>query len=460
MYKRGHGLRAAPTCLLLLGLSLAPLASEAAGRRQTSRSREGQSTAPQETPFQEEYPKLRIGGLLDVRFARTDDTAASLEGGLGKTRYGGARLDPSRLAAEKASLFRLSQASIVFQAELSSDLGTTAHLNLDAEPDRDRLRARVDLIEATVYYRPSLTSTVYLDLRGGIFYPPVSLEHKGFAWTPSYSITPSAINSWIGEEVRVTGGELGLVYNGLSNSLSVSGAGFGGNDPAGSLLAFRGWALTDRMTGLSDRLALAPVSSIAPGGVFQTQAPWVSPFREIDGRLGYYAAAEWESFNRFLVSVLRYDNRADQTAFDGNQYGWKTDFAHLGVRLQVPGGLELLGQFLDGRSNMGFTPAGDIAVDAAFRAVYGLASFRRGRHRFSVRYDRFEIEDQDVLQPLDNNEEKGSGWTMAYLVRTGEKHRLAFELLGVDSDRPSRSTVGLPRDAREILFQASFQLEF
>ena len=33
-------------------------------------------------------------------------------------------------------------------------------------------------------------------------WPPVSLEHEGADWHVQDSITPSAINSWIGEEVR------------------------------------------------------------------------------------------------------------------------------------------------------------------------------------------------------------------------------------------------------------------
>ena len=137
--------------------------------------------------------------------------------------------------------------------------------------------------------------------------------------------------------MRVTGGELNLLWTGLSSELAVTGAGFGGNDPTGSLLAFRGWSLHDRVSGLSDRLPLAPIPSIGPGGPFsRTQPLWVSPFREIDGRLGYYGAAKWETFDRLIVTAMHFDNRSDQVQFDGDQYAWNTVFDDVGLWFAIP----------------------------------------------------------------------------------------------------------------------------
>ena len=39
----------------------------------------------------------------------------------------------------------------------------------------------------------------------GVSNPPFSLEHTGPAWTPRYTLTPSALNTWLWEEGRVLG---------------------------------------------------------------------------------------------------------------------------------------------------------------------------------------------------------------------------------------------------------------
>ena len=410
-------------------------------------------------PFEQEYPLVDWGTLIDFRFAATDDAVSVLDGGLGKTRYGaGAGSDPA--VPRGADLFRLSQLSFWMDAHASETLGVFAHANVDPEPDKRQHRGRVDLIEGFVFYRPQLTERFHLDVRGGVLIPPVSLEHPGEAWTTIYTITPSAVNSWIGEEVRVTGGELNLLWTGLSHELAVTGASFGGNDPTGSLLAFRGWSLHDRVSGLSDRLPLAPIPSIGPGGPFaRTQPLWVSPFREIDGRLGYYGAAKWETFDRLVVSAMHFDNRSDQVQFDGDQYAWNTVFDDVGLWFAIPGGLEFATQYLTGRSRMGRTPGGDDAVAIDFEAAYGLASYLRGRHQLSVRYDTFDIRDQDVaFGALDDNNERGDAWTVSYWLRTGERHRLAVEWMRVDSERAARVSLGLPPQAVEDLLQVSFRL--
>lgn len=88
---------------------------------------------------------------------------------------------------------------------MTKNVGAHAQLNIDAEPSEDQFRGRIDIIAGYVFYRPALTTILHLDLRGGVFFPPVSLENPGPAWTTVYTITQSALNSWIGEEVRPTG---------------------------------------------------------------------------------------------------------------------------------------------------------------------------------------------------------------------------------------------------------------
>jgi hypothetical protein len=97
-------------------------------------------------------------------------------------------------------------------------------------------------------------------------------------------------------------------------------------------------------------------------------------------------------------------------------------------------------------------------VDIEPRASFLLLTGSWGRHRLSVRRDWFEVEDRGPLFAEDDNREDGSAWTAAYLLRTGEKHRVALEALRLDSTRPNRSSLGLPPRAKELLVQLSLRL--
>lgn len=398
-------------------------------------------------------PKVEVGGVLDARLARTDDTLGWLDGGLGKTRYG------SR-AGERADLATLAQASLLVKANLSEVLAAQVHLNLDAEPEAAGRRGRVGVVEAFAGYRPELTPHLRLKARLGLFFPPVSLEHTGQAWTTVHTITPSAINAWIGEEVRAAGGELTATVSAGGHEVSVLGAAFGSNDPAGTLLAWRGFSLHDRQTAVGDELPRPPNPAFDTGGFFGRQAPWISPLREIDGRIGWYAGASWRKSGRFEARGLYWDNRGRPDVFDGFQYAWGTDFTSLGLRLQLPAKIELLGQHMVGGTLMGLMPDGVTMASAGFEASFGLITAAVGRNRLSVRYDRFHVDDRDPFQALDDNDEDGHAWTAAYSFQTGEHHRIALEWLRVESDRPWRARVGLPAHAEEDLLQASFRIHF
>ncbi len=392
--------------------------------------------------------RIKFDGVLDVRFGKTGAATGWLDGGLGKTRYGGAD-------GESANVLRLSQASLLMSVSRNDVLSARIHINIDAEPDREQMRGPIDLIEAFVSYCPVLSPQVRLKTRGGVFFPPVSLENRGTAWTTPYTITTSAINSWIGEEVRTTGVEATLVLSIASNELAFTGAAFGNNDPTGTLLAWRGWALHDRQTGFSDRLPLAPIPSIEPGGLFQQQPRFAQPFREIDGRLGTYSGICLK--NRYLeLNGIYFNNRGRQSDFDGFQYAWKTDFANAGVDVPLPGNFEILSQFMAGRSRMGAIEM----VNIDFYALYGMVTSSFGRNRVTLRYDNFRVQDRDQFVIGDNNNEDGSAWTFAYMLSLAEKHRLAFELLRVESDRPVRATLQIPIHSVDTLFQTSFRFQF
>jgi hypothetical protein len=404
---------------------------------------------------QDDAPHFSVGGILDARFIRTDTTRSWLDAGLGKARWG------SLVSGEEAELARLAQASLLLDASFGEVVQAHVQLRTDAEPDAFLKRGKTGLVEAYATWRPDLSPSVRLKMRAGLFFPPISLEHPLKGWTTTYTITPSAVNAWIGEEVRTTGLETSLVLKAArDNEITATGAVFGMNDPAGSALAWRGWALHDRTSITADELPFAPLPFFRPGGTFATSAPWVSPIREVDGRLGWYAGGSWRWPAVLDARALHYDNRGNPAAFDGRQYAWKCEFNNVGLRLELPGTVELLGQHLWGSSGMGVSPSGGLNVSIDYRATYGLLTARAGRHRFSVRYDKFEVEDRDANRVEDNNTDDGEAWTAAYLLQTGEHHRLAFEWMRITSDHLERAQIGLPVHAEEDLIQASFRVLF
>jgi hypothetical protein len=149
---------------------------------------------------QEEFPRVNIGAVLDGRFIVTDWPTSWLNGELGKNRYGGEN-DESR------ELGRLSQASLLLSIGLSDSLSARVQLSVDAEHNLVQKPAWLDLVEGLITYRTIFSPHSRLRIRGGFFFPPVSMENTDPAWTSPFSITTSAINSWIGEEIRVTGVE-------------------------------------------------------------------------------------------------------------------------------------------------------------------------------------------------------------------------------------------------------------
>jgi len=393
---------------------------------------------------QDHLPQFHFKMLLDGRFIVTGKEQSWLDGSFGKGRYGGDGNDSS-------SLVRLAQSSVLLSTSLTDAFSARAQINIDAEPDRKLDRYRIDIIEAIASYRFTLTPSTRLRFRGGIFIPPVSLENTDPGWTSPYSITASSLNSWIGEEVRTTGLESSFSWTGIGNEIVLRGAVFWQNDPAGTLLAWRGWALQDRQTGFNDRLPLPPISALTPEGLFPRQPLFVEPFREVDNSPGFYSGVDWTR-RGLELSALYYDNRADPTQFDGVQYGWNTNFVTAGTHINLPSNFELIGQYLKGNSVMGFHNM----VDIDFYAWYLLATMEQNRHRFTIRFDKFGVDDRDTYQLQDNNNEDGYAFVADWILKIRENHRFAVEYLHIKSDRPARSQSKLSDNA----FQASYRILF
>jgi hypothetical protein len=215
------------------------------------------------------------------------------------------------------------------------------------------------------------------------------------------------------------------------------------------------WEERSHQAALSNRLPLAFIPSLLPGGLFPQQPEYVQPFREVDGRPGYYGAFSWTN-RHFELNGLHYDNRGLETSFDGSQYAWDTTFGDVGIVLHLPANFEMLTQFLGGTSKMGFHSM----VDIDYQAVYVLLSRSFERNRLSLRYDAFRVDDRDRFVAVDNNNESGHAWTFAYLYSFAQKYRAAAVLLRVNSIRPERIEIGLPAHTIETLLQISFRVRF
>jgi hypothetical protein len=210
--------------------------------------------------------QLTVVGSVDVRWVHSTSDLSYLDGGLGKLRFDQDDTGPRLGRAFVASRLRVT------------DL-VTVHAVVDAYGDHDR--NPVDLSELWAEVRPFPTSALRWRVRVGAFYMPVSLENRGPGWSDVYSITPSALNTWIGEEFRTVGTEFEARWLGANSGylgdVSLVAAAYAWNDPAGALIADRGFALSDRPSTLFGRLGRPPVTF----------------YHEIDRRPGYYAGLSW-----------------------------------------------------------------------------------------------------------------------------------------------------------------------
>ena len=282
------------------------------------------------------------------------------------------------------------------------------------------------------------------------------------AWTSPYSITSSAINSWIGEEIKPTGLEITLDYGTEDHDFSVVGGAFIRNDPAGVLLAWRGWAFQDSKSTIFGRFSLPDILAIGPDGAFTEQAPFTETSAELDSKIGFYGGFDWDYQGIVAVNGLYYTNRGDPEALDGKQYAWDTEFLNIGVTLNLIEDFEIFGQIMTGNTKMGGFPFGGErrAVDVDFDSFYIMMSKTFGPHRISARFDDFSTTDLAFAIPIDLNNENGHSWLVSYSVDFFETHRLIFELLQVNSDRENRVDFGIDTYQKETQLQASYRVRF
>jgi len=376
----------------------------------------------------------RFTGFLSLRGIAVDGERPWLDRGLGKLRFGD---DDEPVAFGSANLSYRARFTPTF----------TLHASATAYGDGDHA---VDLDEAYLEWKPVPRSVWRWQARGGAFHAPFSLENTEPGWRSPFTVSSSAVNTWLGEELRTIGAEAQVTHagapSGSAHDFTVLGGLFRGDDPAGALLTWRGWSLSDRQTGLFEGLPLARLPAFAPGGSFYpVQGDVEHPFREIDGASGYYGGVQWDYVQRSRLRLQHWDNRGDPLTINlhDQQWAWRTRFDHAAWHLRLPASIDVITQYLWGDTEMdGFDGP---LVFARYRAGFLLVSHEFGRQRASLRYDRFRVDDRDST-PDDPNDETGHAWTAAWFL-AGERTkygswRVGAEYLQVASWRPARTLFG------------------
>jgi len=312
----------------------------------------------------------------------------------------------------------------------------------------------VDITEAFIEWRPYPQSQWRWRAKLGAFYPPISLENRGVGWQSLYSLSPSAINTWVGEEARSVGAELSATSVGatLGRDLDIGGVVgvYGWNDPIGVLIFERGWSLNDRVVPLF-------------GG---TRRPfrmsdhdrYIEPTHEIDDRLGYYAGVEAKWQGRHQLRLLHYDNRGDPAQQGYADDAWRTRFDSIGASVSLAG-LMLIAQAMQGDTAVGPSTDGRGMLIADYRAWFLLGSYSLDKHRVTIRHDRMHIESTRGAEFFDSNQ-RAQAWTAAYLYEHDSHWLAAAEWLRISGSLHQRELLGLPAEATEQQLQMVLRYSF
>lgn len=326
-------------------------------------------------------------------------------------------------------------------AQLGFDWQATDWLNLHAQGIASHFQnddqAGVTEAFADVHRGP-------LRLRAGLFFLPTSRENREDLWSSPYTITLSAVNSWIAEEFRPLGAELQWRHGDL---VTIGGSAFRGNDTAGALLAWRGWQLHNRLATYGD---VHPLPPLDPAFAEQRNDGSTAFGRDLDGRIGLAGRVRVATPDRWSVQFAHVDNRGDRFLYRG-EYAWQTRFNILSGELGSPDRTVLAAEWVGGKTGMGFAPAGFVQMD--FYAAYALLSHKRGRNRFSARYDVFATIDRDHSL-AEVNTEHGRAWLFAWMFDVTPHWRAGAEFLQVVGTRAGRP----PLDDRSVSVEVRYSL--
>jgi hypothetical protein len=354
---------------------------------------------------------------LDLRLVGADGPPSYLDGGLGVLRYGddrdGLQLGRARLA-------------------LAQDLGDFLTLRLDASAWGQHDKNPLDLTEAYLQLHPYPFGDWRTRVKLGAFYAPISLENRDAGWESPYTLSSSAMNSWVAQELRTIGAEFKLewlgTHSGHDFDVGAAVGVYGWNQGAGDSLTDSGFNITDWQSSLFGRVGL-------PSGLTGEN----DEYHQFDNRAGTYEGLDVHYLDRITLEGLHYDNHANPGAGDeitGN-YAWQTRFDTAGARVEGDAGWTAIVQWMAGETAVAPDEYG--YLEWKFVTRYLLISKRIGRHTFSVRYDDFKVSPEQAYPAGAQN---GHALTAAYRFEPNRHWRFTLEGVRTRGFQANRALYG------------------
>lgn len=382
---------------------------------------------------------LNFTGYADLRLVAPSGSDRSwLDGGLGKLRYGKTDSNLQFAGAVGDAAWRITP-----------ELLAVAVARI--EPQQ---KTFFDLLESYVRYQPASETRWRWSARAGAFFAPFSLENTEIGWSPYWTVTPSAINSWFGDELRTVGAEFTLEWHGDAGTLTMMGSGFGVNDPAGVIMADRGWSMDDRPTGLFDHLREPDATLLLHSDTPPDRTPI---FKEFDTRIGWYAGASWDDLRQWHLELIRYDNRADPGAHEDDYFAWHTRFWDAGFSHHIDA-FTVIAQALTGSTTI--TPSPSFSSTTDFDSAFLLLGWERDVWRVAARGEVFHTKTRNTFGGAPAISENGYALTAAVSWLPRDWLKLTGELISLKSKRGERATVGLDPQQTETQFQLSAKFFF
>ncbi|HTC51421.1 MAG TPA: hypothetical protein VK700_05750 [Steroidobacteraceae bacterium] len=339
---------------------------------------------------------------LDVRLVGADAPAAVADGGLGILRYGadrdGLQLGRARLA-------------------LSQELGDVLSFKVDVSAWGQHDRNVLDVTEAYLQLHPYPLGDWRARLKLGAFYAPMSLENRTDGWESPYTLSFSAMDSWVAQELRTIGTELKLewlgTHSGHDFDASAAFGVYGWNQGAGSALSVSGFTISDWQGSLFGRVGRGSY----PFGP-------IDEYHQYDNHAGTYEGLDVHYLDRVTLEALHYDNHANPTADDevSGAYAWQTRFDTVGLRAENDDGWTAIVQWMAGET---FVEPDELGLLGwKFVTRYVLVAKRAGRSTLSARFDDFQVAAQQTSSLGDQG---GHAVTLAYRFEPDAHWRFTLE---------------------------------
>jgi hypothetical protein len=382
-----------------------------------------------------------ISGRIEVALINADPNNSYQKKGIGILRA-----ENSGLSAQQAFLhgnFRLNK---------DWHFDTVLNAYLDGEQS-------LGITQAAFIYNPLSPNNIKWKAKAGFFYPSLSLENTSSGWLSPYTYTQSAINSWIGEELRVFGTQVSLYSGGRKRNSPwsweiISGL-YKGNDTTGTLLTWRGFATHDRQSLHNDKIQFAPIPSIENFIEGIPTPTYTKPFVEIDDKWGAYIGVHVRYFRKSELRYYFYDNLADPTIVNQERlYAWHTKFQSISYIQEFSRNWRVLIHLLDGSTEMGRR-----AVFGDFYSGFAMLSYQPNKHRLSLRLERFKVDENDT-KPQDPNDNDGKAMTIAWRYQATPHIELGLEWHQNNNLVANRALLSEPKKLKQAQTLAVLALSF